>query len=75
MKKEPVDARSGFYVKTSEDSKSFEIVENFELTNEYKQHVCLPYFKEVYKVHSITSRRILVSNQIGQIKESAKSPS
>ncbi len=50
MKPEGEEVKSGFYVKTSEDNKTFEIVENFELTNEYKQHVCLPYFKDIHKV-------------------------
>ncbi len=44
------EAKSGFYMKSSEDSESIELVENFGMTNEFKQFVCLPYFKDVYKV-------------------------
>ena len=47
------DAKSGFYVKSSESSESIEIIETFEMTNEFKQLVCLPYFKDVYKVRNI----------------------
>ena len=44
------DAKSEFHVKSSESSESIEIVETFEMTNEFKQLVCLPYFKDIFKV-------------------------
>lgn len=44
------EIKSGFYVKSSKDNESIEIVDNFEMTNEFKQLVCLPYFKDLYKV-------------------------
>ena len=44
------EAKSGFYVKPTESSESIEMVENFEMTNEFKQLVCLPYFKDLHKV-------------------------
>ncbi len=37
-------------MRSSENSESIELIENFEMTNEFKQLVCLPYFKDVYKV-------------------------
>jgi hypothetical protein len=50
------EVKSGFYVKSSENSESIEIIENFEMTNDFKQLVCLPYFKDVYKVNPDLSR-------------------
>jgi hypothetical protein len=49
MKAANHDIKSGFYVKPDAESESIEIVENFEMTNEFKQLVCLPYFKDLYK--------------------------
>lgn len=47
------EVKSGFYVKSAENSESIELVETFEMTNDFKQNVCLPYFKDVYKVSLI----------------------
>ncbi len=44
------EVKSGFYVKPTETNESIEVVENFEMTNEFKQLVCLPYFKDLHKV-------------------------
>lgn len=44
------EANSDFYVKSSEADDSIEFVENYEMTNEFKQQICLPYFKDLHKV-------------------------
>lgn len=44
------DAHSDFYVKSSESADSIEFIENYEMTNDFKQLVCLPYFKNIHKV-------------------------
>ena len=44
------EVKSEFYVKSCKDGESIEIFENFEMTNEFKQLVCLPYFKDLCKV-------------------------
>ncbi|MDR3736444.1 MAG: hypothetical protein P4L10_13025 [Acidobacteriaceae bacterium] len=47
---QPNEAKSDFYMKSTEDnSETIEIMDNFEMTNEFKQHVCLPYFKDLHK--------------------------
>jgi len=62
---------SGFYVKPSENIESIEVVENFEMTNDFKQLVCLPYFKDLHKVYysHIIKIRICAQDQTGQKKE------
>lgn len=50
MKAANEEIKSGFYVKSTEDNESIEIIENFEMTNDFKQLVCLPYFKDLFKV-------------------------
>jgi hypothetical protein len=50
MQKANEEIKSGFYVKPGENSESMEIVENFEMTNDFKELVCLPYFKDLFKV-------------------------
>lgn len=52
MNKESDEVKCNFYTKASEDNKTIEIVDNCEINNDYKQSVCLPYFKDIYKVHS-----------------------
>jgi hypothetical protein len=47
------EANSDFYVKSSEAEESIEFVENYEMTNDFKQLVCLPYFKDLHKVLSL----------------------
>lgn len=47
------ELKSRFYVKPGEDSQSIELVENFEMTNDFKQLVCLPFFKDLHKVSLI----------------------
>lgn len=42
--------KGNFYTRLEANCKSIEIVENCELTNDFKQNVCLPYFKDAYKV-------------------------
>jgi len=54
------EANSDFYVKGSEEGEKIEFVENYEMTNDFKQLVCLPYFKELHKVLSF-------SNKIGYV--------
>ncbi len=44
------EVKSTFYLKPSVDKQSLEVVDSYEMTNDYKQSVCLPYFKEVHKV-------------------------
>ena len=44
------ELKSNFYTKSSTDDKNIELIENCEITNEFKQNVCLPYFKDLYKV-------------------------
>lgn len=44
------EIKSDFYMKPTESSETIEVVENFEMTNEFKQHICLPYFKDLHKV-------------------------
>lgn len=44
------EANSDFYVKSGESAESIEFVENYEMTNDFKQLVCLPYFKDLHKV-------------------------
>jgi len=44
------EIKSAFYVKPSENKDSIELVENYEMSNEFKQLVCLPYFVDVFKV-------------------------
>jgi hypothetical protein len=39
-----------FYTKSSTDSKIIELVDNYDLTNDFKQLIYLPYFKDIYKV-------------------------
>ena len=39
-----------FFTKPSEDSKTIEVVDSGDLTNDFKQLVCLPYFKDIFKV-------------------------
>ena len=43
------ETNGGYYVKSTEGSESIEIMEK-EMTSEFKQQVCLPYFKDLYKV-------------------------
>lgn len=45
-----IEANSDFYLKSSEAADSIEFVENYEMTNEFKQQICLPYFKDLHKV-------------------------
>ena len=52
------EIKSTFYVKPSEDKLSIEVMDSFELSNEFKQMVCLPYFKDVYKVFYIVTNSI-----------------
>lgn len=49
MNKE-LEVNSEFYVKSSQDENTIEVIENFEMTNDFKQLVCLPYFKDLHKV-------------------------
>ena len=72
MQAESQEMNSGFYVKSSEGSESIEIVEK-EMTNEFKQQVCLPYFKDLYKVHRWSRGRTYPRAQIGLQKESTRS--
>ncbi len=44
------EVKSTFYLKLAADSQSIEVVDSYEMTNEYKQTICLPYFKDVFKV-------------------------
>ncbi len=71
------EARSGFYVKPSEDNESIELVENFEMTNDFKQHVCLPYFKDLHKVtpQTLPATRICARDPTVPRKASTRLPS
>ena len=51
MEKKPTDDILNFYLKSSNKNESIELIENYEFTNEFKKEVCLPYFKEIYKVN------------------------
>ena len=42
--------KNSFAFKTRLDSNKVEMIMNFELTNDFKQNVCMPYFKDIYKV-------------------------
>jgi len=42
--------KSSFMMKPTADGKSIEIIENFEITNEYKNLVVIPYFKQKFRV-------------------------
>jgi len=44
------NVETNFYVKNSDDGSTIELVDNVEMTNDFKQNVCLPYFKDIYKV-------------------------
>lgn len=44
------NANSEFYVKPTDNNESIEMIDNFEMTNEFKQKVCIPYFGEIHKV-------------------------
>ena len=50
------EIKSAFYVKPAEAGESIEIFENFEMTNDFKQLVCLPYFRDLYKVRFKNSK-------------------
>ena len=65
MQAETSEMNSGFYVKSSEGSETIEIVEK-EMTNDFKQQVCLPYFKDLYKVSQMTKGRIYPHGQTGR---------
>ena len=42
-----------FYIKASPEKDSIEIIDNIEMTNDFKQYVCFPYFQDIYKVFLI----------------------
>lgn len=42
--------RSSFMMKPTADGKSIEVIENFEMTSEYKDLVVVPYFKQKFRV-------------------------
>lgn len=42
--------RSSFVMKPTADGKSIEVIENFEMTNDYKDLVVVPYFKQKFRV-------------------------
>jgi len=44
---------SNFYFKKSTDSDAIELIEGTEFTNDFKQNVCIPYFRDIYKVFII----------------------
>lgn len=46
---QPLDNFSATFYAISND-KTIELVDNYHLTNEFKQLVCLPYFKDIFRV-------------------------
>ena len=44
------EIRSTFMVKPAPDGKFLELIENFEITNDFKDHVIVPYLKQKYRV-------------------------
>ena len=64
-------------MKSSDTNESIEVVENFEMTNEFKQLVCLPYFKDLHKVSfmNILYNRICLLDQIDPKKASTNQAS
>jgi len=51
MEKRPSKEISNFYLISSSEEESIELVENLEFTNEFKKDVCVPYFKDIFKVN------------------------
>jgi hypothetical protein len=39
-----------FYVKAGADGEQIELIDTFESSDEFKRKVCLPYFKDIFKV-------------------------
>ncbi|MDR3548705.1 MAG: hypothetical protein P4M11_10660 [Candidatus Pacebacteria bacterium] len=50
MKPSVDDIKSSFIIHSSEGDKSLEVIENFEMTAEFKQLVGIPYLKEKFYV-------------------------
>ena len=48
--KKTSEVKSKFYVKSTEPTESIEVVESYEMSNDFKQNICLPYFKDLHKV-------------------------
>ena len=44
------EIKSSFMVKSRESDKSIEVIDNFEMTKEFRDLVVIPYFKEKYEV-------------------------
>ena len=40
-----------FYLRANPEKSSIEIIDNIEMSNDFKQFVCLPYFQDLYKVN------------------------
>jgi len=49
--------QGNFYTKLEANSNNIVIIENCKITNEFTQNVCLPYFKDLYKVTLPKARR------------------
>ena len=50
-------AQGNFYTKLEVNCKNIVIIENCKITDEFTQNVCLPYFKDLYKVILPKARR------------------
>jgi len=42
--------QNAFTLKTKLDTDKVEMLMSLELTNDFKQNICMPYFKDIYKV-------------------------
>jgi len=49
-----------FYIKASPEKENIEIIDNIEMSNEFKQYVCIPYFQDIF---SVFMKRIWPTNQ------------
>jgi len=48
-----------FYIKASPEKDNIEIIDNIEMSNEFKQYICIPYFQDIFKVYM---KRISLTN-------------
>jgi len=57
---EPIkeEIKGGFYIKTMRETDLIEVIDNYEMTNELKQLICLPYIKDLYKVSKLNNENI-----------------
>ena len=63
------EIKSGFVIKSCGSTDSIELVESFEITEEFFKCVCTPYFTDLHNVLLLKHIRVSVLSLINQKKE------